>query len=296
MVAGIVIYDGMQLLSEDNFEELLDELTEGNFRNNQTLREVQDEMVGWVETTLTTQYGQPLPVEREQILSFLEESSVNDFLAEKTAGYLRDVLEGTRNTHISNRELEGLYRENKSLLERELDISIPEEMDRQIKENLRQIDPDSFLEETVFSQLEDENSTPAQLRQALKLLSTLFSPMGLAIWAAITFVLIVLVVLCCRLKPGASLLHCGIPMTIAGLALLLPVLLAGPVLEAVMGQAGAQVQPFMALLVTECQSAMTPAPLAVAGVGLLFIICAPVLMVLSKTKHESKTVSKRSEI
>jgi hypothetical protein len=73
-------------------------------------------------------------------------------------------------------------------------------------------------------------------------------------------------------------------MILAGLALLLPVLLAGPVLEAVMAQAGVQAQPFMALLVTECQSAMTPAPLAVAGVGLLFMICVPIIMVLSKKK------------
>lgn len=58
-------------------------------------------------------------MERKQIISFLEETSVNEFWTEKAAGHLRDILEGARNTRPSNREL---------------DISIPEEMDRQIKE------------------------------------------------------------------------------------------------------------------------------------------------------------------
>ena len=288
LCAGILIYDGMQLLSEDNLQDLLDDLEEEDYKDNEVLLMVQDEMVYWVDAILENEAGIDIQPERDQILSFLEESTISTFLAEKASGYVRDILEDTRKTRVSTRELRNLYEENKQIMEEELDIHISSELNRQILENLEKIDVDAMLQENVFDYLESEDGPNRQMRKLMDLISKVFSGEGLTICCIIIGVLIIALLLCNRLHLPGSLTHSGIPMIFSGLLLMLPALLAGPVLMEIFEETGSaiptQAQCVLTLLLSKCTSMLTTAPMAVLITGGVFVVAALVLKLIFKKK------------
>lgn len=288
LLAGIVIYDGQQLLSRDTLEELLDDLDEDDYEDSEILQMLQNEMVYWVGAILETEYGERIEVDRDDIVSFLEESTINEFLAEKATGYVRDILEGTRNTHVTTRELRKLYNENKETLEDELHIRISDQMDREIRKNLEQIDVDAMVQANVFDYLESDEGPTREARELLELISAVFSTDTLIIFCVIIVILIVALVLCNRLHPVGSLVHSGVPMIFAGLLIMLPLMLAGPVFMEIFRQSGGnmptEVANTLTLLLSRCTSMLTTAPLVVLIAGGVFVIAGVVLKLIFKKK------------
>ena len=288
LLVGIVIYDGKELLNPDNLYTLLDQLESEDYEDNELLLAVQNEMVYWVNELFTHEYGSYYHLERDDIVDFLEESTVNQFLAEKAAGYVRDILEDTRKTKVTTRELKKLYKENRDLMEEELGINISPEIDDQILENLEKIDVNAMIEENLFDYLDSENSIDRDLRNALELVSTVFSDSSFLICIIVAAILAIALVLCNRLRPAGSLMHIGLPMVLAGGIMVIPVLMAGPLFEGIFDAMDMEMtrdaERALTLLADRCGSILTPAPLTILIIGGVFLLLAPVMKLIFKKK------------
>ena len=89
-------------------------------------------LIDWIYDAVQEATEEPLPVTKEQVASFIAESTLSDFVAEKLAGYAEDFINGTENTTITTEELLELLDENQALLEDKFQIEITPE----VKENL----------------------------------------------------------------------------------------------------------------------------------------------------------------
>lgn len=288
LLVGILIYDGKELLDADNLYTLLDELESEDYQDNELLLAIQDEMVYWVNELFVHEYGSYYHLERDDIVDFLEESTIHAFLAEKAAGYVRDILEDTRKTKVTTRELKRLYKVNKDIMEEELGIQISPEIDDQIMENLERIDVNAMIEENLFDYLDAEGGIDDDLRDVLSLISAVFSDSSFLICIIIAAILAIALVLCSRLRPVSSLLHIGLPMVFAGGIMALPVLLAGPLfqmaLDAVDMEMTRDAEYALTLLMSRCGSILTPAPMTILIIGGVFLLLAPVTKLIFKKK------------
>lgn len=288
LLTGIVIYDGKELLDPDNLYTLLDSLEADDYEDNELLLALQDEMVYWVNELFVHEYGSYYEFDRDDVVEFLEESSINQFLAEKAAGYVRDILEDTRKTKVTTKELKKLYKENKDLMEDKLDIHISSEIDRQVQENLERIDVNAMIEENLFDYIEAEGGIDDDVRDVLEWTSVIFSDNSFIICIVIAAVLAIALVLCNRLRPAGSLTHIGLPAFLAGGIMLLPVLLLETVFDGVIDTVELEMtrdaEKAVSLLLSECGDILTPAALIIATVGVVFLIAAPITKLIFKKK------------
>ena len=96
--------------------------------------------------------------------------------------------------------------------------------------------------------------------------------------------LMIALVLCNRLKPVGSLNHCAIPMVVAGLLMLLPVLLAGPVLSQMGSQIPREVMDVVMPLLSQSLSTVAAAPVVMIILGVVCILTAVTLKLFFKKK------------
>ncbi len=93
-------------------------------------------------------------IRRSEFKEFLEESTFDDFFAEKFSGLLNDVIDGTSKTEISKREVIDLFDDNEHILE-DMGISIDDEFKREAAEGIS----DYFDFEEVLDEIDrDEES------------------------------------------------------------------------------------------------------------------------------------------
>jgi len=84
-------------------------------------------LVDWAYDMLKDQFGDELPITKEQVQTFVEESTVQDFVADKVAGIVEDFYSGKSETTITVEEITQLIEENKEIIEEQFDIEITEE-------------------------------------------------------------------------------------------------------------------------------------------------------------------------
>lgn len=133
------------------------------------------------------------PVTKEQLQTLVENSTVADYIAEKTAGYAEDILNGTENTEITADELVQLVRENKQIIEQTLDIELTEETMADIEANMAAMVEDNDLNGTIRTEINNamesmtsgSSSVPvAEILEGLRILSqdaVLFGAVGICV-------------------------------------------------------------------------------------------------------------------
>ena len=84
-------------------------------------------LVDWAYDLLKEEFGDELAVSKEQVQSFVEESTVQDFVAEKVAGLVEDFYAGESETTITVEEITQLIEENKEVIEEHFQIEINQE-------------------------------------------------------------------------------------------------------------------------------------------------------------------------
>ncbi len=141
-------------------------------------------LVDWLYDQIDDSAEEELPITKEQLQNFVENSTVSDFLSDKLAGYAEDFINGTQNTTITADEIMDLLEENEELLKSELQIELTPEMKEELKGSVEEIvektDINNTIREEVFGAVEDavNDSTEElgvdmeQIRQILQLLTS----------------------------------------------------------------------------------------------------------------------------
>lgn len=191
-----------------------------------------DALVDWLCEVVSEAAGQEVVIDRDQVQTFVSESTVTDYVAEKAAGYAEDFIQGTRNTQITTEELKALFDENEDLLEQTFQIEVTPELresiDKTIEYTVEENNLNETIHEQVFTAMEEalDESVPGMdadtLRSYLQLLTS-----GGVVWGSIGLC-IVLVLLLCALNfynlPG-GVTWSAVSCILAGIILSLPVAL-----------------------------------------------------------------------
>ena len=101
----------------------------------------------WIYNMVEDQFGQDAPIEKEQVYDFLDKSTVKDFMSDKIAGAVDDLINETNNTTITREEVMDLVKENKPLLEEALNVTITDQQINEIQEVLDEV--------PIFAQIEE---------------------------------------------------------------------------------------------------------------------------------------------
>lgn len=89
-------------------------------------------IVEWIYGTLTDQFGEENLPSLEVVQEFVEESTVTDFLTDKTASIISDVITGSSNTTITTEEIQGLLEDNAQIIQDTFGIEMNEEVITQV--------------------------------------------------------------------------------------------------------------------------------------------------------------------
>lgn len=125
-------------------------------------------LIDWIYDQIDESAEEELPITKEQLQNFVEESTVSDYLSDKLAGFADDFINGTQNTTITADEIMNLLEENEELLKSELQIELTPEMKEELKGSVEQIvektDINDTIREEVFGAVEDAvNDSTAEL-------------------------------------------------------------------------------------------------------------------------------------
>lgn len=77
---------------------------------------------------LEEQFEGELPVSKEDVTDFVEKSTLPEFISDKVAGIVTDVINGEVTTTITKEDVIDLLEENKELIEDTFQVEIPEEV------------------------------------------------------------------------------------------------------------------------------------------------------------------------
>lgn len=187
---------------------------------------------------LQQQFGEDIPITKEQVGNFLEESTAKDFLSEKVSGVIDDMINNTSNTTITRDEIMGLVKDNKQLIEETFEVTIEDSMLEEMEQALEEVEIFDQLEEKGFADVviesvvgggnedaagavEEMQEAIAAFKQTMAIVGTITSDSTL--FAAIgAFVVLFLLVFLVNFSLPKTLSDTGIVLTFAGLILSAP--------------------------------------------------------------------------
>ncbi|MBP3479256.1 MAG: hypothetical protein J6K03_07220 [Oscillospiraceae bacterium] len=219
----------------------------------------QQMIVDYVYDMLKDQFGDELPVSEEKVEELLSESTVPEFLSEKMASIMSDVLTGETTTTITSEEVVELIQENSELIQDTFGVEITQEhldavsdwveeaditntVQQVVQGNLGLKDPEtgrpeeggvalapemqgSVLQGMVSGQVSVDNILNSDIQTILALFREVTSVNILLTILGACAVLVVLLFLVNYWKPYAAVRCVGITAMIAALPFLIPTVL-----------------------------------------------------------------------
>lgn len=104
--------------------------------------------------------GDGIPITLDQVQNFIEESTIIDFVAKKSASLVQDMLNGTQTTTVTAEELRQLMDENEKVIEETFQVEITEEMKQDMVTQMEQAVVDTDINATLRSGVERVLQTP----------------------------------------------------------------------------------------------------------------------------------------
>jgi hypothetical protein len=98
--------------------------------------------------------------------TFVEESTVTDYIADKFAGYAEDILSGTENTQITAEELIQLVEDNKGLIEETFQVEITDEQMAEIEANVTTIVEENDINATIRTEINNFMDAASEMTAA----------------------------------------------------------------------------------------------------------------------------------
>ena len=112
---------------------------------------ISDYIVEYAFDSIQEMVGEDVPLDLEQIKEFVEESTIEEFISEKSSSIISDIYTGNSTTTITSDEIVGLIEENKDLIKEHFDVEIPVEQLEEIKTVIDEI--------PVIQQIQEEGIT-----------------------------------------------------------------------------------------------------------------------------------------
>ncbi len=191
-------------------------------------------IIDWIYEELEKNSEEPLPITKEQVQAFVQDSTLSDFMAEKLAGFAEDFLNNTENTTITAEEVLELLEENAQLIEKTFEVEITAEMKQELSASVEKLvveaDLNTLIREEVFESVKEtiNESTESmgiswdQLQPMIQLIcsdAVLYTALG------ITLVLMLLLCLLNFYNVPAGLTWIAIPSILLGAILTAPLAL-----------------------------------------------------------------------
>lgn len=143
-VAGVLILNVRTVVSRDGITKIVNQLVTGApasgpvrpalavgagvyLDEHSSESDVTGSLVDWAYGILKDQLGEEMTVTREQVQTFVQESTVKDFVIDKAAGLVEDFYSGDNKTTITVEEVLQMMEENKQILEEQFGVVINQE-------------------------------------------------------------------------------------------------------------------------------------------------------------------------
>lgn len=225
-------------------------------------------LVDLLYNTMQEMLGEEVPISKEQLQTFVEESTVTDYIAEKVAGYAEDIINGTENTQITAEELVGLLEENKELIEQTFEVEITDEIMEEIEANVTVIVEEQDINGTIRTEINNamesagaaDSGIPLnQIMQLIRILSR-----DTMLYGAIGVCVVLLLLLCGTnfYNVPAGLTWAAVPCILIGGILAAPIAVL-QLMPDILGEA-AVLAPMVTVL--------APIHYAVPAIGLVLLI------------------------
>lgn len=293
---GDVLYEGENLPLPEGIGDLdISDLPADIFTGDNPT----EALVDWIMDAVAENYGEELPVTKEQVQAIVEKSTVTDFVAEKVAGYADDYINGTENTTITVDEIMQLIEENEQLLEEELKITITEEdkavLQEKVEEVVEQQDLNNTIRQEVFTSVDQaiEESTASMggmnRDELMSLVQTLTATQTLLIAIAACVVLMLLLFALNFYNLPAGLTWSAMACMIMGLIVALPVALlqiAPDFAASLLPDAGSVV-----LLLIPFVGILAPFHYGLFGLGVVLLIGSVVWRVLRNSRAKKRSLA-----
>lgn len=194
-----------------------------------------------VEYAYEAMGGDELPFTLEDVKAFVEESTVKDFIAEKSASIISDIYTGENTTDITAEDIQKLLTENKDLIKEHFDLELSEEDIQSMTQAIDEMPVMQQMREVGVAAMitgsgvapDDEGAdmdvttgTANPVAQLLDTLRTFTSTPVLLGCIGVCAVLVGLLFLCAWKKPYGAMFYSGATFSLAGLIFLVPTLIA----------------------------------------------------------------------
>lgn len=240
------------------------------------------ETIGFILDTvyeqLEEQYGEELAFTQGQLQDFYRQSTLSDFLADKLASCIEDLLNGTDNTRITDEEISALVNDNADLIYAVFGVKVDDALRQKALDFSKEAGLEQLLREQLvgkISQLSlgEDGITVEQILAKLRNLTSLT-----VLWTliAIDLVLAALLYLTNWLRLGATLRSIGIPMLTVGGALSAPILL----IDLLVSPSDTALYPIVHTL----YGPIIPVHYGMLAGGVLLLIAGIVVGILSRAK------------
>ena len=253
-IAGALIVDLRVMTSKGGFEKILNQLITSTVSqpeaaapvptpngsvlllSDTSASVVSDPITDMVYELLQSGLGDDLPLEKEDVRDFINNSTVKDFLADKASGAFDDFFNGPSNTTITKDEIIGLVRDNAPLIKESFGVEITDDQLEELEtaleevpiwEELEQEGLMGFLEENYLNQAQPDGDagtmggladSMAAVKQVMDYVRMATSNTAIASIAGVIVVLMLLVLLVNWTVPK-TLSDIGITLLFAGLVL-----------------------------------------------------------------------------
>ncbi len=198
--------------------------------------------------TLAQESGGELPISLEQAKQFVEDSTIKDFIADKSASIISDIYTGQNTTTFTSDEIKTLLTENKGVIKQYFDVELTEEQIGTVAAMIDEIPAVQQMQQQGIASLITGGTTPdldqgatdangeplpsqppassSPLNDVLETVRAVTATPVLLGCIGLCLFLLGLLFLCAWSKPYKALIVGGIPILLAGLIFLVPTMIA----------------------------------------------------------------------
>ena len=209
-----------------------------------------DQLIGMLYDQLGDQFQDVLPVTKEELTDMINESTVKDYIADKTASLITDYINDEITTTFEPEEIINLIEENAELIETVIGEPIPEDLGQQVADVFKEVEIIVEVEEKGLEALlqmgsgakpenpEDPDASegsdndvlsnsgilPFNPREILNPIQQIAATQNLVIGISICLVLMAAIILINCHQLGKGLRRAGYPLMFAGSMVILNLL------------------------------------------------------------------------
>lgn len=251
-------------------------------------------LTDYVYDIIQNSTGEETNVTKEQVETFINESTIKDYTAEKAASYISDAINGEEKTTITADEIMKLFEENQALMEEHFNITVTDEMKTELQTQVTKAIEEDDLNGTIRQEInkvmdqpiEGTDYTVKDIMAAIGQITAnnvIYSAIGLCL------LLIALLMLLNYYKLPKGLSWASSSFISVGLMLSIPLLIIRSTPELL-----TQLIPEAAGLsqtVTDLTSIITPVHYGILIAGVAMLVLSIVWRILAKAHRVVKVVT-----